>query len=683
MRRFPVAVCAAALALAALSAAAAPLNTPFTYQGRLEQNGAPVTGSADVRFQLFSVPAAGAAVSGFSDHLAQTVDNGIFTVPDVDFADAFYTGEERYLEISVRIPAGAGVWTTLAPRQRIAPAPYSLFSSAPWRTALGNEIYYDLNNVGVGLTNPSYPLDVEGDGVRVVNVENNSPAPGTAGFAIYAVSNAAVGRGIYAQATSPTNTTYGVWGVANSTAGRALYGNASSQTGTNYGVYGYAEGDSGYGVFGWNDSATGFTNGVYGRSDSNQGTGVYGSATAGSGLTYGVVGSVNSPGGWAGYFNGRAYVQRSLLVGGLTIDGPLATAHLLGPDAIMISDTMTSGEDLIIEDDDAHIGLFSTDAGAGGSSIELSQVDATFGSFQNKWSMTRETTTGGNGLRFTFGSSTNTFSNTTIAYFGDDGNVGIGTGAPEERLHIVGGTDTALGGGGYLVLGQTNALNVSIDNNEIMARENGNFSDLFLNANGGNVGIGTLSAAAKLHVVGGTDAAPASGGYLVCGPTSDLNVVMDNNEIMARNNGATATLALNASGGNVAMIQSGTGGVTIGTTVLPAGAKLAVDGKILCEELEVQLSQDWPDYVFEDAYDLMPLDEVREFIREHKHLPGVPSAAQVGKDGVKVGEMQTTLLRKVEELTLHVLSQDRQVATLREENERLRERLSSLESAGR
>jgi len=142
-----------------------------------------------------------------------------------------------------------------------------------------------------------------------------------------------------------------------------------------------------------------------------------------------------------------------------------------------------------------------------------------------------------------------------------EGNVGIGTTSPALKLHVEGGTDTAPGGGGYLVMGSTAGTNISIDDNEIMARNNGVVANLALNGLGGNVtliqngsgsvGIGTATPAAKLQIVGGTDAAPAGGGYLVTGTTAGLNISIDNNEIMARNNGQIATLTINASGGDV------------------------------------------------------------------------------------------------------------------------------------
>ena len=84
--------------------------------------------------------------------------------------------------------------------------------------------------------------------------------------------------------------------------------------------------------------------------------------------------------------------------------------------------------------------------------------------------------------------------------------------------------------------------------------------------NEGDVGIGTSSPNAKLHVEGGTDVQPGQGGYLVLGPTSDANLSMDVNEIMARNNGAVSKLHLNAEGGDVVIGANGDSKLGVGTS---------------------------------------------------------------------------------------------------------------------
>ncbi len=104
--------------------------------------------------------------------------------------------------------------------------------------------------------------------------------------------------------------------------------------------------------------------------------------------------------------------------------------------------------------------------------------------------------------------------------------------------------------------------------------------------------------------------------------------------------------------------------ISVGTSNVPAGYKVAVDGKIIAEELRIQNSTAWPDYVFEKDYDLMPLKDVENHITKHKHLPDVPSAKEVTTDGFAVGEIQKVLLRKIEELTLYIIEQEKRIQGL-------------------
>jgi hypothetical protein len=104
-------------------------------------------------------------------------------------------------------------------------------------------------------------------------------------------------------------------------------------------------------------------------------------------------------------------------------------------------------------------------------------------------------------------------------------------------------------------------------------------------------------------------------------------------------------------------------GVQSGAT-LPAGYLLAVDGKIISEELKVQLSGSWPDYVFQDNYDLKSFDHLRSYIKENKHLPNIPAAAEVEKNGIEVGDMQRRMVEKIEELTLYILQLEERLKAL-------------------
>ncbi|MCA9761192.1 MAG: hypothetical protein KC463_06745, partial [Streptococcus sp.] len=105
-------------------------------------------------------------------------------------------------------------------------------------------------------------------------------------------------------------------------------------------------------------------------------------------------------------------------------------------------------------------------------------------------------------------------------------------------------------------------------------------------------------------------------------------------------------------------VQRSTGYVGIGTTT-PQSA-LAVNGKITAKEVEVTLAG-FPDYVFEPDYDLMTLEEVEAYIKKNGHLPNVPSAREVEENGLGLGEMNKILLEKVEELTLHLIEQQKRL----------------------
>ena len=109
------------------------------------------------------------------------------------------------------------------------------------------------------------------------------------------------------------------------------------------------------------------------------------------------------------------------------------------------------------------------------------------------------------------------------------------------------------------------------------------------------------------------------------------------------------------------------------------GYELNVDGQIVAEEVLVQNSTNWPDYVFMADYVLPQLTEIEDFISEHKHLPDVPSAAQMEMNGINLGEMDKTLLRKIEELTLYVIGQSKDIAQLKQENNALKAALQELQ----
>jgi len=98
-----------------------------------------------------------------------------------------------------------------------------------------------------------------------------------------------------------------------------------------------------------------------------------------------------------------------------------------------------------------------------------------------------------------------------------------------------------------------------------------------------------------------------------------------------------------------------------------AGFRLSVDGKIMSEEVRVELDGNWPDYVFEHDYELMSLQKLKLSIDELGHLPGIPSAETIEDHGIELGEMNRLLLEKIEELTLHVIDLQEQINLLKDE----------------
>lgn len=127
-------------------------------------------------------------------------------------------------------------------------------------------------------------------------------------------------------------------------------------------------------------------------------------------------------------------------------------------------------------------------------------------------------------------------------------------------------------------------------------------------------------------------------------------------------------------------INAGGGSVGIGTA--PSSSyRLWVNGTTRTTTLIVDSGG--ADFVFEDGYDLAPLEEVEAFIREHRHLPDVPPAAELEENGADVGAMQTRLLQKVEELTLYLIEQNKDLAELQRENEQLRHEVAALRAGAR
>ena len=97
--------------------------------------------------------------------------------------------------------------------------------------------------------------------------------------------------------------------------------------------------------------------------------------------------------------------------------------------------------------------------------------------------------------------------------------------------------------------------------------------------------------------------------------------------------------------------------LTLGSSGAIVGGDISASGSIISGGTTLNV----PDYVFEAGYELPPLSEVKDFVLREKHLPDIPSAAEIGEKGVNITEMQMKLLAKVEELTLYAIEQEKMI----------------------
>jgi hypothetical protein len=208
----------------------------------------------------------------------------------------------------------------------------------------------------------------------------------------------------------------------------------------------------------------------------------------------------------------------------------------------------------------------------------------------------------------------------------------------------------------------------------------------------GNVGIGTSNASQKVEVNGnflqnaensafGIDAQANArfgvikkiGQYsMIASDVSSPILFGQTNQNGIFTNIASATLTER-------MRIAANGNVGIGSS--SPSEKLTVNGTIYGKEVKVDLSVPGPDYVFEKDYSLTSLDELKSYIEANKHLPEVPSAKEMEQNGINVGEMEMLLLKKIEELTLHLIQQNLRITEQTTIIEQLRAEVNTLKNS--
>jgi hypothetical protein len=144
-----------------------------------------------------------------------------------------------------------------------------------------------------------------------------------------------------------------------------------------------------------------------------------------------------------------------------------------------------------------------------------------------------------------------------------------------------------------------------------------------------------------------------------------------------------ATVAVDARSGDINTIGNVTASnvfisnvVGIGTTDTK-GYMFGVNGKMIANSVTVKLYGNWADYVFRKDYRLPHLSTIKTYIDQNHHLPEIPSEKDIAESGINLGEMNKLLLKKVEELTLYVIEQNKNYEDLRKQNQRLTESLKS------
>ncbi|WP_440881149.1 hypothetical protein [Tenacibaculum sp. C7A-26P2] len=284
-----------------------------------------------------------------------------------------------------------------------------------------------------------------------------------------------------------------------------------------------------------------------------------------------------------------------------------------------------------------------------------------------------------------------------------NGKVGIGTTSPSVKLDVNGNIKAS----SYSIISTdynsrltSNMLQFSRDgfsyidnkksNGSIAIRTGGTGNVDLLVRSDGNVGIGTTSPSAKLEIshhenIRTVEINPQNQLDITGNSSLTIKEFVPSIEFSDSSNSSSAAVvfANNSSffigkKSGVKMTSSelfnvnlNSGKVGIGT-LTTGNHKLAVEGSIGAREIKVEAAPNWSDFVFYDNYNLPTLQEVENHIKEKGHLKDIPSAKEVEKNGFFLGEMDSKLLQKIEELTLYTIDQQKEINSQKKEIEELK-----------
>ena len=329
--------------------------------------------------------------------------------------------------------------------------------------------------------------------------------------------------------------------------------------------------------------------------------------------------------------------------------------------------TLSNGHQFFIKNSSTQPVTVQTSAGtavqvmAANATLELTCINTGGGTGTASWQWVYNTNTAGSPA-----TSQWTTTGTSITY--GAGNIGIGTFAttPAERLSI---RQAAVA----FALTDINITNTNYNTLKIWGNSQNVFGmgvgaetksafnpQLLFNGLDNSVlipsakfGVGTNTPSANVHLVSPSSSNPIDALKIEVASFSNSDNAANSSYFSVRDIGANST----------PFIIKGTGFVGIGTS--SPDQMLTVNGQIHAKDVLVDANVPAPDYVFEKEYNLLPLDSIKNYIDQNKHLPEVPSANEFKKNGVNLGDMNMTLLKKIEELTLYVIQQQKEIEELR------------------
>ncbi len=293
---------------------------------------------------------------------------------------------------------------------------------------------------------------------------------------------------------------------------------------------------------------------------------------------------------------------------------------------------------------------------------------------------------------------TNSFEVTERMRIDNDGNVGIGTTAPSEKLDVTGRIKSSLGiyttGLYNPTAWEGDAIDISMSSSVGFLRSRdwteNQWLPIYFQAskyvfNNGNVGIGTINPNKLLEL------SASYGSTIISLQRNNTNTTGTIGDIGFKNSEGYFVAAIGAlgdggnTGGELAFRTMTSSDKTnsfevtermridndgnVGIGIPNPENKLDVNGTI--RATEVKVATGWADFVFESDYNLNSLEEVDTYIQQNGHLPEIPTAKEVEENGISLGEMNAKLLQKIEELTLYTIEQQKEIEELKRQNEQL------------